>query len=236
MNHGGHTLCPAIRGICWVSLGKLRQGGHVTSPTTQGRGLAGLPGPRGFGEKGGHSLQQGTARARPCPRAQVGPRAGAGHKCGCTHVCSQDLPARPCLPAGEHVCCQHHAAVPTPVTRPLQGSVGPNGAWHRRFPAGHWGEWVLCWEWGGPVCRLGALGVLCTRAGSGVSCTGLRHGHAGLSWDGVLGLTGVLHAVYGLAWGCCILGWTGGTLCWLSWGCSVTLGWGTLDWAELGAP
>lgn len=50
MNHGGHVLCSAIRGICWVSLGKLRQGGEVTNPTTQGRGLAGLAGPRGFGE------------------------------------------------------------------------------------------------------------------------------------------------------------------------------------------
>lgn len=56
---------------------------------------------------------------------------------------------------------------------------------------------MLCWEWGGPACRLGALGVLCTWAGIRVSCTGLRHSHAGLNWDGVLGLTGVLHAVLG---------------------------------------
>lgn len=50
VNHGGRMLCSAIRGICWVSLGKLRQGGHATSPSTQGRGLTALPGPGGFGE------------------------------------------------------------------------------------------------------------------------------------------------------------------------------------------
>lgn len=90
--------------------------------------------------KARHSLQQGIARARPCPRAQMGPWADVGHSS--THTCGQELPAQPCLPLCEHVL---PAPVPMHVTRPLQGSKGPNGAWHRRFPARHWERWVLCW-------------------------------------------------------------------------------------------
>lgn len=119
MNHGGHMLCSAIRGTCWVSLGKLRQGRHVTSSVTQRRDLAGLPGPRGFGEK------WGTASSVELPGPDPAP--GVGHIRGGTCMCSQDLPAQPCLPVCGHVCSQHRTPVPVHVTHLLRGSKDPTG-------------------------------------------------------------------------------------------------------------
>lgn len=129
--------------------GETEAGWACDIPYYPGEGFGRTTRPSWLWRKAGHCLQQGIARARPCPRAQMGPWAGVGHVHGCTRVCSQESPARPCVPVCEHVCFQHRAPVPGHVTHPLRSSKELNRAWHHRVSAGHWEGWCSAGNGGG---------------------------------------------------------------------------------------
>lgn len=135
--------------------------------------------------KVGHSLQRGIARARPCSWC-------GAHTWWHMHV--QPGPACPAVSPGVWARVQ-----PAPPTRacacdsPAPGQQRPNGDWHCRFPGGTGKGGCSAGNRGGPRCRLGAAGVLCTWGGNGVSCTALRHGHAGLNWGAVCCVGGTVY-------------------------------------------
>lgn len=188
-------LCPCLAsggGMRWVSLGKLRHIEHATPPSRpQGATCPaqGTGGDRQTLVASGRSREQplpACTGASSCPRVQVGPREGGGRwrsTGGCARV---------------RIC---GAGAVRPWPRPwLTRSAAGWG------PRAHW-EWrVLCWGWGGPMEDGAAAAGQC----KGFSCTGLRHSHDGLNWDGVLGLTGVLHAMLVARH----TGWDGGTAYW----------------------
>lgn len=97
-----------------------------------------------------------------------------------------------------------------------------NGGCCAGDPPGHW----LGWGHGCPVQD----GASAAGQGRRVSCTGRRHGHTGLNWDGVLGLPGGLHAVLGAPH----TGWDGGAAYWAGLGapCAGSAGGVASHWAE----
>lgn len=230
MGHGGHgqpEMALLLPGQQWDTLGvtgetEARQACVIPPPAPQG---AACPG-QVTGVERQALVALGKSRAQPVNSRgrillQEGPRAGAamGNQ--------PDLPAQPI--------CRRHA----PVLRTWfacsgagWGPMGPGAAVPQQCTGNggccagdHPGRW-LGWGHGCPVQD----GASAAGQGRRVSCTGWRHGHTGLNWEGVLGLTGGLHAVLGAPH----TGWDGGAAYWAGLGtpCAGSAGGAVSHWAE----